>query len=126
MPNHDASEFTDGPDPASAVNGAEPLSLRVSSDGDCVTVALAGELDLATTPEFERELDGLVQSRVQRLLLDLRGVSFMDSTGLAAIGRAHQLADAQGWELMLRRGPDQVQRLFRLTGLEDRLTFTDG
>ena len=62
---------------------------------------------------------------VPRLLIDLGAVTFMDSAGLSAIVRAHRSAAARGRALVLRRGPGQVQRLFRLTGVHDRLTFAD-
>jgi anti-anti-sigma regulatory factor len=47
----------------------------------------------------------------------------MDSAGLAAIVRAHQSAETNGYPLVLRRGANQVQRLFALTGVDERLIF---
>jgi anti-sigma B factor antagonist len=88
-------------------------------------VALEGELDLETTPEFDRQLACIDETQIARLLIDLTGVTFMDSTGLSSIVRAHHLATANGHTLVLRRGARQVQRLFALTGMDERLAFAD-
>ena len=65
------------------------------------------------------QLDG---DRPGRLLLDLDGVTFMDSTGLGAIIRAQQTANRHGYGLKLRYegAAPQVLRLFELAGVADR------
>jgi anti-anti-sigma factor len=83
----------------------------------------------ARGPEFpfqlEEELAALGATQRTRAVLDLRGVTFMDSAGLKAILRASEFAESHGHTLVLRRGPRQVQRLIELTGVRDRLTFED-
>ncbi len=49
----------------------------------------------------------------------------MDSTGLGSIVPAHRFVESNRHTLVLRRGSRQVQRLFELTGIADRLTFED-
>jgi anti-sigma B factor antagonist len=99
------------------------LAIAVSSDAQGVAVTLDGELDLETAQELDRQLAGIDVTEVTRLLIDLRGVSFMDSTGLSSIVRAHRFAESNGHTLVLRRGSNQVRRLFTLTGMDERLVF---
>lgn len=99
------------------------LTVEMLTDARGVVVRLEGELDLETAAEFDRQLAALDGSLVKRLLIDLGGVTFMDSTGLASIVRAHQSAETNGYPLVLRRGANQVQRLFALTGVDELLIF---
>jgi anti-sigma B factor antagonist len=101
------------------------LTIDVSLGPDYVRVTIAGELDLSTVPEFDRALDRIDLTTVKRLVIDLCGVTFMDSTGLHAVIQRHRSVQANGYQLIVRRGSDQVQRLFELTGVDDVLTFED-
>lgn len=103
----------------------EQLKIGLEPDPQGVRVTLVGEVDLATVPELDRLLDDLAQRGHSRLLIDLNGLEFMDSTGLTSIMRAVRAADANGHRLTVSRGSPQVQRLFQLTGVVDRLTFED-
>jgi anti-sigma B factor antagonist len=103
-----------------------PVRLQISSDSqsDATVLTLAGELDIASAPSFERALDGLPPAGVQRrLVIDLSGLAFMDSTGLRALLLARQRAEANDTELLLRPGPRQVQRVFELSGTLDTFAF---
>jgi anti-sigma B factor antagonist len=99
------------------------FSARLTNDSEGGVLTLEGELDLETAPEVDRQLDRIHASQVKRVLIDLSGVTFMDSTGLTSIVRASRFAESNGHRLVLRQGPRQVQRLFELTGIENRLTF---
>ncbi|HEY3772463.1 MAG TPA: STAS domain-containing protein [Solirubrobacteraceae bacterium] len=99
------------------------LQIRRSLDERGVILSLDGELDLSTAPEFERELVRALGEDPGRVLVDLSQLAFMDSTGLELIVRAGHDAQLAGIELCLRGGSRQVQRLFELTGILDRLTF---
>jgi anti-sigma B factor antagonist len=101
------------------------LTVQLFTDPGGVTLRLAGELDLETASELDRQLADIAETQVTRLLIDLGAVTFMDSTGLSSILRAHRSAGSNGHTLVLRRGSNQVQRLFELTGMNDRLTFED-
>jgi anti-sigma B factor antagonist len=83
-------------------------------------LALVGELDLASMHVLAQQLEELPDA-AQSLVLDLRRLRFIDSTGLHALLRADgQMIDAGG-RLTIVRGPQAVDRLFRLTGLDTRL-----
>lgn len=104
---------------------SDRLRIQLTSDPQGIAVQLTGELDMATAPELDRRLNEIDATKLRRLLIDLSAVEFMDSAGLAAIIRAQQYANSNGHRLALRPGPRQVQRLFELTGLRDRVTFED-
>ena len=88
-------------------------------------VAVSGELDLASGPELESELDRLSGPETKLVVIDLRELDFMDSTGLSIIVRAHQRMAGEGCEMGLVKGSQQVQRLLDLTGVADRLRLVD-
>jgi anti-anti-sigma factor len=80
-------------------------------------IVLAGELDLATASLFESQLESAIERAV--IIVDLRKLEFIGSTGLALLVRAHERMCATGRRLVLIRGPRQVQRVFELTGVVD-------
>ena len=87
-------------------------------------IRLSGELDLATAGRLTRILDDAL-ARARQVVIDLRQLTFMDSTGLGAVVRAHDRARTCEQRLVLIRGPQQVDRLLQVTGLSDRLEITD-
>lgn len=110
--------MTDAPAPG-------PLSIGSRRDGDAVIIVLQGELDLASAPDLERELKDAEATSPNRVTIDLSGLGFMDSTGLQALLRARERAGSASYELTLRRGPHQVQRVFELTRTVDAFSFED-
>ena len=99
--------------------------VEVRSEGTAAVVVVSGELDLASGPELEDVLERVSNDPAQLLIIDLREVDFMDSTGLSIIVRAHQRFAEDGRRLGLVRGPSQVQRLLDLTGVAERLPLVD-
>ena len=88
--------------------------------GDAIVIAPAGEIDLATVGVLETEIQAAVTA-TDTLVLDLRDVTFIDSAGLRLVlqtSRAFQ-------RFSVVRGPREVQRVFDLVGLDDRLTMLD-
>jgi anti-sigma B factor antagonist len=99
--------------------------LEVRREGQATLITVSGELDLASSPALQEELDRVAGSDTALLIIDLRELDFMDSTGLSVLVRAHQRAEEQGRRLAMVKGPQQVQRLLSLTGVADRLTLVD-
>lgn len=96
-----------------------------SDDDDAVR--LSGELDISTAAALERVLADLsIPEGPARIVIDLRGLRFMDSTGLRLLVTADLRLRREGRTLALIPGPDPVHRVFRLAMLEERLTFVDG
>jgi anti-anti-sigma factor len=101
------------------------LVVNIRRDAESVVVGLTGELDLATAETFERHLREAESTRPARLIVDLAALGFMDSTGLQTLLRARESAIATEYELLLRRGPHQVQRVFELTRTDEVFNFED-
>ncbi len=101
------------------------LDLATSEKNGAVRIALSGELDISTAPRVEEELERVEPAGPAVLVLDLRGLSFMDSTGLRLIVSADGRAREQGRRLAVVRGSETVQRIFRVTRLEERLDMVD-
>ena len=99
--------------------------VEVLNEGRASVISVSGELDLASSAALEEELTRATQSDAELVVLDLRELEFMDSTGLSTLVKAHQRAEEAGKEFGLVRGPQQVQRLLSLTGVEERLRFGD-
>lgn len=99
------------------------FAVHTHTTGRTVRLALSGELDIVSTPVLEKTMAELPTSDAELVVVDLRGLQFMDSTGLHLLIQAQQQAHDLGRRFALVRGPDQVQRLFDLTGLTETLTI---
>ena len=100
------------------------LGVHTDEGPDAVRVSLEGELDLSNVLYVEEEIRK-AEKRKPALVLDLRRLRFLDSTGLRVIVSAHQRARKQGRRLRIVPGGEAVTRLFRLSGLERRLDFVE-
>jgi len=100
------------------------VTTRDRPDGG-VLVALTGELDLATAPKLEDELRRVEARRPALVVIDLKPLSFMDSSGLRALIAADSRAREAGSRLVLVRGDERVQRVLRITRLDERLEIVD-
>jgi len=83
-------------------------------------VALAGELDIASTKGLDQKLASL-ENDAAVIVLDLRSVDFIDSTGVRALIAADERARSNGRRLVIVRGSSAVDRLFSVTQLDQRL-----
>jgi anti-sigma B factor antagonist len=101
------------------------LSLATSRTGQAVVIALTGELDLAGAAALEQELARLEAESPRAVVLDLRAVEFMDSSGLRLIAVASQRAKERDRRLALVPGSEQVMRVFEITRMRERLDFVD-
>ena len=98
---------------------------QASREPHHVRLSLHGEFDIAGAPHFEAALAELELERPERILLDLRGLSFLDSSGLRALLLADTRAREAGRRLTILQGPEAVRRVFEITGLEERLELVD-
>jgi len=105
------------------VTGVIQITVRTRA-GSPTVVALSGDLDLASAPIFQKRLDEIEFPSVTRLILDLRGLAFIDGIGLRGVIRLHELCVAQSVALTIRPGPRAVQRVFELTHTNCLLPFT--
>jgi anti-anti-sigma factor len=99
--------------------------VEVQRSGATATVVVGGELDMLVAPGLQRLIDELLDDGVRRLVLDLRGLEFIDSSGIAIACRLHARARHDGIEAALVRGAPPIQRVFAIAGVEDELAFVD-
>jgi anti-sigma B factor antagonist len=101
------------------------LEIEIARDRGRIHVALSGELDIASAERLEEALAEVEGAGGATILLDLRGVEFIDSTGIRAVIAANERAEANGRRLAVVRGTKAVERVFRLTQLDERLDLVD-
>lgn len=97
------------------------LEITIQEADDVVAVTLVGELDLSNSTRFERDLERVEADEPGTIVVDLRGLEFIDSTGLRALLAADERADDSGRRLVFVRGSSTVQRVLRFTGVDRRL-----
>ncbi|HZD78658.1 MAG TPA: STAS domain-containing protein [Actinomycetota bacterium] len=108
-----------------AVPGSDPVRAAVRRTDDVAILELGGDLDVSSVAVVERSLSELEAEAPPRLVIDLRGLTFLDSSGLRMIVAADARARRDGRDLVLIRGPESVARVFRTTLLEWRLRMVD-
>jgi anti-sigma B factor antagonist len=94
------------------------LRTQVSEISGWTVVTVYGEVDVATSPQFREQLIQLVSEGKVRLVLDLEGVDFLDSTGLGTVVSALKRARTHGGDLRLVCTEARITRLFEITGLD--------
>ena len=99
--------------------------MRSERDGELHVINLSGELDLATVDVVKRELERVEATDVQSIILDLSGLTFMDSTGIRLLLSAEARSRADSNRLTLLRGPAAIQRVLEVTGVVKYLPFAD-
>jgi anti-anti-sigma factor len=98
------------------------LSIDVSTQADEAVVLLAGELDPHSADSLAETLHELgSDDGMRRVVLDLSGVSFIDSSGLRVLLSADEELAAGGAKLVLRSPSEAVHRLLEITDLLERL-----
>jgi anti-anti-sigma factor len=102
----------------------EPLRTRQDRHGDTVVVVASGEIDVSSAHRLQAELRGLLE-RCRRLVLDLRRVAFLESSGLHCILEIDRASRAVSVEFALIPGPPAVHRLFEITRTAERLHFIE-
>jgi len=101
------------------------LAVETRWDEDDATLVLTGELDLSTAPEVDQALADAEEKQPARMVIDLRQLVFMDSTGLRVVLAADGRARRDGRRLEVVPGPPQVHRVFRIALLDKRIAFVD-
>lgn len=101
------------------------FSVEEHRQGGASVLTVSGELDLRTAPELERRLDEAFTSGAELVIVDLRQVEFMDSSGLRVMLTAHQRAQDSRRRFALVRGAEQVERVLQLTGVGDLLMVVE-
>jgi anti-sigma B factor antagonist len=102
------------------------LDVQTTRDGTIAVVAPTGELDISGATVLDAELHRLAtDAGLSAVVLDLRGLSFMDSSGLRLVVLADMRARDAGRRFALVRGQETVHRVFEITRMSERLDFVD-
>jgi anti-sigma B factor antagonist len=100
---------------------SQQCSVSVERRIDRLTFGLHGEFDLSCGETFQRAIGDAIDERATELVVDLRGLSFIDSTGLHALLSLHARAEREGLDFVVLCGEGHVMRLLKLAGLDELL-----
>jgi anti-anti-sigma factor len=105
----------------------EQLVVETHKHRRTALVALRGELDIVTVSKVAEVIDGLEPQAdgVRHIVLDLRGLTFMDVLGLNELMKQNEFARSNRHNLAVVRGTDEIQRVLKLTGVEELLVLVD-
>ncbi len=93
--------------------------------GGAHVVAVSGEVDLFTAPEFKQRVMAPIGAGVDHLVVDLMQTTFIDSSSLGVLIGAHRRLKARGGRLVVACAEDAIIKTFRITGLDTVFTLTD-
>lgn len=99
----------------------QPLDVTEAHEGDDFVLAVSGELDPHTAPILAQHLGEAGEQGSGRVILDLSGVSFVDSSGLRVLIEAQQSLTDSNREFAVRNPSEAVKRLLKITGLDEHL-----
>jgi anti-sigma B factor antagonist len=94
------------------------LGLDVEERDGFAVLSVRGEVDVYTAPRFRERLIELVSEGKHKIIVDLEGVDFLDSTGLGTIISALKRARTHGGDMRLVCTQPRIKRLFEITGLD--------
>jgi anti-sigma B factor antagonist len=94
------------------------LNIAIERRGVACVLAVSGEVDIYTSPQLKAALTGPDVAGCSRVIIDLGGVGFIDSSGLGVIVGALRRAREAGVELMLVSAQPSFERILRITGLD--------
>jgi anti-sigma B factor antagonist len=97
--------------------------MRLQGQGNRRTLALTGEMDLATAAALEGAVISLCKDGITQLVLDLSQLEFIDASGLHAVSAVRLTCQESGCELCIIPGRKELHRLFTISGLGGRLPF---
>lgn len=112
-------------EPAVRTIEAGPLTMRSAREGADHGIALFGDLDIGSADAFDAEVRRVESTDARRIVVDLSGLAFMDSTGLRVLLALDARSRSDGNRLGLLRAAPAVQRVFDVTGTDGMLPFVD-
>ena len=110
-------QHDDGSNASSPDMSGKPADIKSKREGDSVTVAVAGEIDLSTADQLDAAIREAEKTETNRIVVDLSALSFVDSTGLSVLLDAIKRSRRDGNRLsFVPSKHEAVTRLFALTG----------
>jgi anti-sigma B factor antagonist len=94
-------------------------------DGETHVVAVSGEVDLFTAPEFKQRVMAPIAAGCERVIVDLTDTAFIDSSSLGVLIGAHRRLKARGGRLVVACDNEAIVKTFRITGLDGVFKLVD-
>lgn len=104
----------------------KPFNCEIAEVDGAIHLRPSGDLDMGTATILGDAIQGAIDGGADRVVVDLRGLEFMDSTGITLVTRYNNYAQQDGFNLALIPGKPRIRRLFELTGLAEYFTFVSG
>jgi anti-sigma B factor antagonist len=104
----------------------EGLEVRVEDAATGHVLRLSGELDLASAGVLDTAIAELCTDGAERIVVEMDELQFMDSTGLRSVLVGQELCQVNGCELLIGEMSPQVERLFEISGVGEKLTRRAG
>lgn len=102
------------------------MEVRVEQQGSTTIVAPSGDIDLSVSRDLQTRLRDVFSKKPDKVVVDLEGVPYMDSSGVATLVEGMQIARKQNAELILCRLQPRVRSIFEIARLEKVFTIVDG
>jgi anti-sigma B factor antagonist len=119
LPSRYIVDFTERKD------STEVLEIDVADREGLRVLRLTGELDMAGVEQFERLLSADRAPEAAKIVVDLRGLTFIDSSGLRALIMADQRVRGEGGHFVVVRGSDRVNQVLEMTGVAGHIEIVD-
>ena len=104
------------------MSNVDSIEVQTKTDGDATIVTPQGDIDLSRAPSLRSQLSAIQAKRPRKLIIDLNGVPYMDSSGVATLVEAMQNARKSGSKLVLCALQDRVRSIFEIARLD--MVFT--
>src|SRR3954447_25877559 len=104
-------------------DGTGGIEIESGQEGRDYIIRLRGDLDLECSSELEEAIKLAERTDAERLVIDVNGLDFIDSTGLRVLLAAKRRDDGDGNRLRFTRGSGHVADMFKLTALNHTLPF---
>jgi anti-sigma B factor antagonist len=102
----------------------DELTISVSPEPGYVVVSVAGEIDMATAPQFREQLSSVISGGARRVVVDLARVTFMASAGISVLIGTHRALVAESGSLVLASPSLAARRILALVGLDQVIPVT--
>ncbi|HET9091578.1 MAG TPA: STAS domain-containing protein [Acidimicrobiales bacterium] len=106
----------------------DPVTFEIarSDEGSLPVLSLGGEMDLRAATELREALLKALADGGGTVLLDLKGLSFIDSTIISVLIMARKRADTSAGEVRVRNVPSRIERILSITGIDSLFPVVDG
>jgi anti-sigma B factor antagonist len=109
-----------------AVHQEPTVSIQRQAHGTTVEVEVDGELDIASAPDLHREIELALLDEPERVVVDLRGVTFIDSTGISTLLRLRTRATERCVDMLVIRPIGEADQIFEICGIQGVFPKLDG